>query len=150
MISIEVESVIVGDKNENQPGLSPVKLELVSENIVVRDLIFRTVKQQIQHHLKNEKKAAEIVKVMLRRQFLSQPEIDEQSKKGKVSIPKNKKSEKSTIDIDKEFKLALSSFNSNTYKLIVDGETMDELDEVVHLQSESSVVFIRLMPLIGG
>jgi len=47
-------------------------------------------------------------------------------------------------------KLALEGFRKNAFFLIVDGRQVTDLDEEIPFRTTSRVVFLRLLPLVGG
>jgi len=49
-----------------------------------------------------------------------------------------------------QFDRACSSFERNGFLLIVDGKQVTELDTPIELEAESSVEFVKLVPLVGG
>lgn len=150
MVSVAVESVIVGTNTSNLPTFNTIELNLISERITVKDLIYRTVKQQIKHYLNIKKEEAQTVQKMFNRQYLSNSEIEKQAKEGTIQIPSDTKQNPPAININRECQRAVQCFNGNVYKLLIDGETMEELEYEITLTPKSKIVFIRLMPLVGG
>ena len=147
---VTVESIIFGDKNTKIPHFSPVILELVSENITARELIHRTVRKQIQINLEEKRNEVSVVQAMLNRQFLSNEDIEDQSAKGTIRYPTSEASKDHGLDVDHESKKAIDAFYSNTYKMLVGGVQIEDLDDVILLKHDTTVTFIRLMPLKGG
>lgn len=49
-----------------------------------------------------------------------------------------------------QFERACASFLRNGFLLIVDGRQVSQLDELIELQPESDVQFVKLVPLVGG
>ncbi len=45
---------------------------------------------------------------------------------------------------------ALRAFESNRFVVLIDGDQIDDLDQVVEVPSGTSVTFLRLTPLKGG
>ena len=54
------------------------------------------------------------------------------------------------IDAEQQTYVALDAFRKRAFILLVDDRQADNLDEVVLLQSDTSISFVRLTPLIGG
>jgi hypothetical protein len=54
------------------------------------------------------------------------------------------------IDAEKQCRLALEAFAQNGFLLLVDDRQVAELDEPLTLRPDSSVVFLKLTPLVGG
>ncbi len=51
---------------------------------------------------------------------------------------------------DQEISRAWRGLMERRYMLVVDGVSVDELDQVVTLTERSQVCFVRLLPLVGG
>jgi hypothetical protein len=54
------------------------------------------------------------------------------------------------LDWEKQYAIAISAFESNGFLVLVDDQQITELDEAVHLQPQTKVSFLKLVPLIGG
>jgi len=52
--------------------------------------------------------------------------------------------------LDEVTALALDGFERNAFFLLVDGQQLTELDEVIPFRPTSNVTFVRLLPLVGG
>jgi hypothetical protein len=46
--------------------------------------------------------------------------------------------------------MALEGFTRNSFFLLIDGQQITDLDQVITLKPTSDVTFVRLMPLKGG
>ena len=55
-----------------------------------------------------------------------------------------------SIDPEKQCKLAMQAFAQNGFILLVDDQQVSELDQQIELKSSTSVVFLKLTPLVGG
>ncbi len=54
------------------------------------------------------------------------------------------------IDWEAQYEKAVRAFQGNGFLLLVDDRQVTELDEVVELRHDSTVSFLRLVPLVGG
>ena len=54
------------------------------------------------------------------------------------------------IDWEAQYEKALKAFAGNGFLLLVDNRQVTDLDEVVELRHDSTVSFLRLVPLVGG
>ena len=54
------------------------------------------------------------------------------------------------IDAEQQTYVALDAFRKRAFILLVDDRQADNLEEIVLLQSDTSISFVRLTPLIGG
>lgn len=153
MPHIAVESVIFGDPSCDNKNLESINLDVNEETITIRQLINRVVKKQIKYYLEEKKVTVNVVKLMLRRQYLTAADIKEQENKGKIAFgAENNEAEEDSnvIAIEEECDHAISGFKSKSYRVFLDGEPMDDLNDEVILKPSSSVTFIRLIPLVGG
>lgn len=54
------------------------------------------------------------------------------------------------INAEKQIETALKAFESNGFFMLIDDTQVETLDETVTLHPEISVVFLKLVPLVGG
>jgi hypothetical protein len=54
------------------------------------------------------------------------------------------------IDPEKQFELAKRAFYSNGFILLVDDRQVDELEEEIEIRPDTTVTFLKLLPLVGG
>jgi hypothetical protein len=54
------------------------------------------------------------------------------------------------LDWREQYERALDAFAGNGFILLVDERQVESLDEEIDLRHDSSVTFLRLMPLVGG
>ncbi len=54
------------------------------------------------------------------------------------------------IDPEKQFELAIKAFYSNGFILLVDDRQVDELDKEIEIRPDTTVTFLKLVPLVGG
>jgi hypothetical protein len=57
---------------------------------------------------------------------------------------------KRTIDAEVQSRLACEAFEQNGFILLVDERQVVSLDEPIEIQSNTSVLFLKLTPLVGG
>ncbi len=55
-----------------------------------------------------------------------------------------------SIDPEKQFELAESAFYTNGFILLVDDRQVDELEEEIEVRPDTTVTFLKLVPLVGG
>ena len=58
--------------------------------------------------------------------------------------------EKRKLDWQEQFEKAVEGFQRNAFILLVDDLQIEELDQVIPLSPETSVTFVKLVPLVGG
>ncbi|ADZ90671.1 hypothetical protein [Marinomonas mediterranea] len=54
------------------------------------------------------------------------------------------------IDLDEQKKVALDAFKTNGFFLLVNDKQLIELDDEIVITPKSRVVFLKLIPLVGG
>jgi hypothetical protein len=54
------------------------------------------------------------------------------------------------IDPEKQFELAKRAFYTNGFLLLVDDRQVDELQEEIEIGPDTTVTFLKLVPLVGG
>jgi len=57
---------------------------------------------------------------------------------------------KREVNSEAQCKLALQAFQENGFILLVDERQVSKLDDQIELRPETSVVFLKLTPLVGG
>ena len=55
-----------------------------------------------------------------------------------------------SIDPEKQFELAKRAFYTNGFILLVDDRQVDELEEEIEVRPDTTVTFLKLVPLVGG
>jgi len=126
----------------------PLVLRLFQPSISAAELIRRTVEERVR-----EAAAAHHLVEGLQTHQAAEPgplingEIQDQVQQGKGDgsfrpCPR--------VDTEKEVEKALQAFASGRYLLLVGKRRIHSLDEEIALTLETKVVFLRLLPLIGG
>ncbi|MEM9055244.1 MAG: hypothetical protein AAGB16_07955 [Pseudomonadota bacterium] len=124
---------------------APFELRLVSETVTARELIAARISEEIDlldehakemHHKHNRT-----------RSFLIRfdPDSLEAKLNGKLSRKPPKKFDKVS-----EIKAAEQAFLENKFVMLFDEKQIEHLDETISVTSQSEVVFLRLVPLVGG
>jgi hypothetical protein len=54
------------------------------------------------------------------------------------------------IDPEKQFELAIKAFYSNGFILLVNDRQVDELEGEIEIRPDTTVTFLKLVPLVGG
>ena len=54
------------------------------------------------------------------------------------------------LDPEKQFKKAIESFYRNGFLVLVNDLQVDELEEEIEVRPETTVTFLKLVPLVGG
>jgi hypothetical protein len=110
-------------------------LDLPEERITVRELIRTRVYQEVHDYNLDQPEYF---------QGLVQPSDAERSLNG------FKMRRRRRIDPEKQFELARRAFYSNGFILLVDDRQVDELEEEIEIRPDTTVTFLKLVPLVGG
>jgi hypothetical protein len=54
------------------------------------------------------------------------------------------------IDWDEQYESAVQAFQQNGFLILVNDQQVTELDDVIEILPETSVTFLKLVPLVGG
>ncbi len=54
------------------------------------------------------------------------------------------------LDPEKQFEKAVESFYRNGFLILVNDQQVDELEEEIEVRPETTVTFLKLVPLVGG
>jgi hypothetical protein len=110
-------------------------LDVPDEKITVRELIRARVANEVRDY------------------NLSQPEYFHglvQPSDAERSLNGFKMRKVRTIDPEKQFELAKRAFYSNGFILLIDDRQVDELEEEIEIGPDTTVTFLKLVPLVGG
>ena len=148
-MQVQVSSVVFGSPTQ-ELSLPPVTLSLVSERVTVAELIKRTVRQQINTLVEEELVASQTVRKILEWQYLTEADVASQARDGRIRFNDSVQEKYTNIDIDREIIRAYRGFEFGAFKVVVDGEMMDDLADVITLTPYAKITFLRLVPLVGG
>lgn len=128
--SVLVEDKVVGNKQASQK----YQLQLPSERLTVRELITLYVADQVDR--------------------FNQTPVDRssrhQSEEERILNPFRPTKHTQRRDCEAECERALAAFGANSIFLLIDGNQVSDLDEVITIKPNTSVSFLRLVPLVGG
>jgi hypothetical protein len=54
------------------------------------------------------------------------------------------------IDPEKQFAKAIESFYRNGFMILVNDQQVEELEEEIEVSTDTTVTFLKLVPLVGG
>ena len=110
-------------------------LDVLKSRISVRELIRARVASEVRdYNLRQPEYFRGLV----------QPTDAERSLNG-IKIRKGRR-----IDPEKQFELAKRAFYSNGFILLVDDRQVDELEDEIEIRPDTTVTFLKLVPLVGG
>jgi hypothetical protein len=111
------------------------KLDVLKSRISVRELIRARVANEVRdYNLRQPEYFRGLV----------QPTDAERSLNG-FKIRKGRR-----IDPEKQFELAIKAFYSNGFILLVNDRQVDKLEDEIEIRPDTTVTFLKLVPLVGG
>lgn len=131
------EKYTIRIKDETASGkiLNDVLISLKTEIVTIREIITLRVTSEVEEY--NSKKPDFFF-------GLVQPTDSEKTLNG------FRMAKKKIIDPEKQVFIALDSFLNNGYFVLVDDRQASSLDELVLVEKNTSVSFVKLTPLVGG
>lgn len=129
-------SLAVVDETPSGDVVRKTRLSLASETVLVREIIVERINREVARF--NSRHANRVF------QGLVQP-TDAESRRDGYRLREERK-----LDAEKQCELALEGFESNAFFMLVDGRQVVSLDESVSLTGDSTVTFVKLVPLVGG
>jgi hypothetical protein len=105
------------------------------ESISVRELIRSRVTQEVEEY---NRRKPEVFRLLV------QPVEAERTLNG-FRLPRLRR-----IDPQEQFEKALEAFDGNGFVILVDDKQVEDLDAQIDLRADTSVTFLKLVPLVGG
>ena len=128
-------TITIRDETATGDALREFSLEFLEEEITVRELITRRVYEEVQHYNHNRPDVF---------QGLVQPTDTEATADGYRLMWHRE------IDWERQRDRALEAFESNGFFVLVNDRQVEALDDTVHLDIDTQVSFVKLVPLAGG
>lgn len=143
---MEMSAVLkIVDKQLGQVASDSFELHLASERLTARKLIERRVADEVA--LIKEKPLASHSADGHTRPFLIRHDANPVERK--LNAPRPEKRRKPISESD-EIKTAISGFESNQFVMLFDDRQIEDLDNELTVTPTSEVVFLRMVPLVGG
>ena len=124
-----VDELLPGGKDE------ALTLEFLDERVTVREVIRSRVYQEVTEY--NARMPDHF-------RGLVQP-IDAERVLNGFRLRQRRK-----IDWQEQYRRAIEAFQRNGFLILVDDRQVNELDEIVELRHNTTVTFLKLVPLVGG
>jgi hypothetical protein len=130
-----VSAITIHDETSSGQRTGELTLEFLTERVTVRELIRSRVYQEVTEY--NARQSGMF-------QGLVQPTDAERTLNGYQLQAKRR------IDWEQQYALALRAFEGNGFLLLAGDRQLMDLDEELELRHDTSVTFLRLVPLVGG
>ena len=130
-------TVAIRDEVTTRSGRPPLQftLDFPTTQITVRELIRSRVTGEVNDYNMNQTEYF---------QGLVQPTGAEATLNG------YRVGRRRVIDPKRQVEQALAAFQANGFMILVDDRQVDQLDEVITLQETTQIIFLKLIPLVGG
>jgi hypothetical protein len=137
-----IETKVLGSRKRPYEPWETTLLENSSETLTLQDFLTRVVLQEVEA-FKNRQEERKLARV------LSKEEIDAGAVKGKIDAGGLER-EIQEVDPASAVENALVAFKDGFYYVFVDEKQALSLEETITLNDNSHVLFLRLVPLVGG
>jgi hypothetical protein len=117
-----------------QPQFS-IALDFPAKQITIRDLIEARIRDEVETYNTEQPEVFNM---------LVQPALAERVLNG------FKFKEKKKVDWRQQYEKAIQAFESNGFIVLVDERQVESLDQIIEIQPQTSVTFLKLTPLVGG
>ena len=128
----------IRDETASGSVTNELTLDVLSENITVRELIRSRVYQEVQDFNVRQRQGTAGFRGLVT------PSGAEQALNG-VRLKKPRE-----IDWKAQFDKACEAFERNGFFILVDERQSEMLDETITLRHDTKVSFVKLVPLVGG
>jgi hypothetical protein len=129
-------TVVAIDETSCGTRANELSIEFLSERVTVREIIRSRVYQEVTEHNARQGRAF---------RGLVTPDLAEQMLNGE-RLPRTQR----RIDWEAQYEQAVRAFERNGFLLLVNDRQLTDLDEEVELRSDTTVTFLKLLPLVGG
>jgi hypothetical protein len=147
--NVELVSRVIGSVGEVFK-INPVWVEIVQEEISVKDLLAQAVEAQINELLTNQNLDQQQAGKILDQYYPEQDSMEDPREDTRSSRERRVSAGRDPISITTETKRAFQAFRNGAVAVFVDGVQMQDLKQRVTITSETKIKFIRFMPLKGG
>jgi hypothetical protein len=128
----------IRDETASGSVTNELTLDGLNESITVRELIRSRVYQEVQDYNLRQRQGAVDFKGLVT------PTDAEKSLNG-VRLKKARE-----IDWKDQYEKACDAFGRNGFFILIDDQQADDLDETIMLRHDTTVSFVKLVPLVGG
>jgi hypothetical protein len=132
--------VCVKDESPAGQSLHEMALEFLSERITVRELLRERVYHEVREFNRHEDKTVFT--------GLVQPGDTEQFLNGQR--PEYRLKAHRIIDWEAQFSYAQEAFAKNGFFILIDDKQAESLDQEFVIGPMTNVIFVKLVPLVGG
>jgi hypothetical protein len=132
--------VCIRDESPTGKSLHEMSLEFLTERITVRELLRERVHHEVREFNRHRDQVVfnGLVQPTNAELVLSEGRAQCQLKKHQI------------IDWEVQFAHAVEAFSGNGFFILIDNKQAESLDQEFIIGLETSVIFVKLVPLVGG
>ncbi|MBO9562817.1 MAG: hypothetical protein J7621_08595 [Niastella sp.] len=128
-------TVIIRDETAGGKILTEIPITLNSELTTVKEIILARLQVEVEAY--NEKLPEYFM-------GLVQPSDAEQTLNG------YRLKERRKVDLEKQCFIALDAFKKNGYFVLIDDIQAESLEQMISINNNTNISFVKLTPLVGG
>ncbi|MGG6296414.1 hypothetical protein ACQ4M4_18640 [Leptolyngbya sp. AN02str] len=137
--TLTVSGKVIG---KTQPIFTDWQLGLKQEEVVtLRDLLTQVVHREVAGFAARQQQCRVL-------NVLSPAQINAGIEQGKVVLGGSDLDQ--NVNVDEAIALVLQAFTDGLYFVFLDEQQQENLDDIVTLRPNSQLLFLRLIPLVGG
>ena len=131
-VALNVRDEVMFGTSEASPAIT---LNFPEKHVTVREIIEARVREEVENY---NAKQPEVFNMLV------QPALAERVLNGFKFKEKKKISER------EQYEKAIQAFDRNGFIVLVDEIQVESLDHIIEITPETSVIFLKLVPLVGG
>jgi len=136
-MTVALETKIVGSKFSHEDILE-LSLDDFPKDISLRELIREKVLLEVKAYNSNQKDGYGL-------EYRSFKDLERDIKKGEINVNR-----KLIEDEEGEVINAINGFEDGRYKVFLNDKQLLDLDDIIPIDIDSKITFLRLIPLTGG
>jgi hypothetical protein len=135
----------------DRPSVEPVALSAPGETMTLASMIRQTVERQLAAHddkLAQEDRGPQAVNLG----YLTDADIEIGEESGKIAVEAVSQEDSRSLEhrVRAYQEHALQAFRLGRFAVLVNGEQLDDLDMELSESECSEIVFLRVVPFVGG
>ena len=131
-VALNVRDEVMFGTNPASPAIT---LNFPAKHVTVREIIEARVREEVENY---NTKQPEVFNMLV------QPSLAERVLNG------FKFKEKKKIDWRDQYEKAVHAFDRSGFIILVDEIQVESLDQIIQIEPQTSVTFLKLVPLVGG
>lgn len=135
-MQISVEARVLGEQREE--GIGTMSVTVPAQRLSGAELVRLTVEEQVRTLTARRRLTALEIEQRLNRQYGALP----QTREVRIGVPE--------LDAEQEAERALQACRAGECLVVINGQPLEDLKREVFLAPETTVQFLRVLPMAGG